>query len=114
LGPLTRSCFQLDEAKGIKESPLLFQNYFFNQKSLLTMKNILFIALFLTFFTACQNATTPKTDAAETAKPAPTTAVELKTDTTHVHVFACPMDPEITGKEGDKCSKCGMALVHKN
>lgn len=25
--------------------------------------------------------------------------------------FACPMHPEITGKEGDKCSKCGMTLV---
>ncbi len=25
--------------------------------------------------------------------------------------FTCPMHPEITGKEGDKCSKCGMALV---
>jgi len=22
----------------------------------------------------------------------------------------CPMHPEITGKEGDKCSKCGMTL----
>ena len=26
------------------------------------------------------------------------------------HVYACPMHPEITGKEGDKCSKCGMDL----
>lgn len=26
------------------------------------------------------------------------------------HVFACPMHPEITGKEGDKCSECGMDL----
>ncbi|MEP2026179.1 MAG: heavy metal-binding domain-containing protein [Reichenbachiella sp.] len=25
-------------------------------------------------------------------------------------VYACPMHPEIVGKEGDKCSKCGMAL----
>jgi hypothetical protein len=22
----------------------------------------------------------------------------------------CPMHPDITGKEGDKCSKCGMPL----
>jgi hypothetical protein len=29
----------------------------------------------------------------------------------HEHVYACPMHPEITGKEGDKCSKCGMKLV---
>jgi hypothetical protein len=25
-------------------------------------------------------------------------------------VYACSMHPEITGKEGDKCSKCGMKL----
>ncbi len=26
---------------------------------------------------------------------------------------ACPAHPEITGKEGDKCSKCGMSLENK-
>jgi hypothetical protein len=25
-------------------------------------------------------------------------------------VYACSMHPEITGKEGDSCSKCGMKL----
>lgn len=25
--------------------------------------------------------------------------------------YTCPMHPEIIGKEGDKCSKCGMKLV---
>lgn len=25
-------------------------------------------------------------------------------------VYACPMHPEVTGKAGDKCSKCGMDL----
>ncbi len=24
--------------------------------------------------------------------------------------YACPMHPEVTGEEGDKCSKCGMKL----
>lgn len=24
--------------------------------------------------------------------------------------YACPMHPEVTGKEGDKCTKCGMML----
>jgi hypothetical protein len=24
--------------------------------------------------------------------------------------YACPMHPEVTGKDGDKCSKCGMKL----
>ncbi len=25
--------------------------------------------------------------------------------------YACPMHPEVTGKEGDKCNKCGMKLT---
>jgi hypothetical protein len=32
-----------------------------------------------------------------------------KKDSTQV-VYACSMHPEVTGKEGDKCSKCGMNL----
>lgn len=27
------------------------------------------------------------------------------------NVYACPMHPEVTGKKGDKCPKCGMDLV---
>lgn len=30
----------------------------------------------------------------------------------HEHRFSCPMHPEVTGKEGDTCPKCGMKLVH--
>ncbi|MEO8591170.1 MAG: heavy metal-binding domain-containing protein [Flavobacteriales bacterium] len=35
-----------------------------------------------------------------------------KADSTGVSTqqYACPMHPEVTGKEGDKCPKCGMAL----
>lgn len=36
-------------------------------------------------------------------------------DSTAMHseegmAYACPMHPEVTGKEGDKCPKCGMYL----
>lgn len=27
--------------------------------------------------------------------------------------YTCPMHPEVTGKQGDKCPKCGMDLTHK-
>lgn len=33
-----------------------------------------------------------------------------KTEQAEEIAFACPMHPEVTGKEGDTCSKCGMAL----
>lgn len=28
-----------------------------------------------------------------------------------IATYACPMHPEVTGNEGDKCPKCGMNLV---
>lgn len=39
----------------------------------------------------------------------------MEDDTTNHHdemamVYACTMHPEVTGKEGDKYSKCGMKL----
>ena len=39
----------------------------------------------------------------------------MKSDTTKQYdkmemAYACPMHPEVTGKEGDTCSKCGMKL----
>ncbi len=30
------------------------------------------------------------------------------------HIYACPMHPEVTGKEGDNCPKCGMKLEHND
>lgn len=35
---------------------------------------------------------------------------EHKEGEDHDVVYACSMHPEVTGKEGDKCSKCGMKL----
>jgi hypothetical protein len=35
---------------------------------------------------------------------------QTKADTTAV-TYACPMHPEVTGKENETCSKCGMKLV---
>jgi hypothetical protein len=34
---------------------------------------------------------------------------QAKSDSTAT-AYACSMHPEVTGKEGDKCSKCGMKL----
>jgi hypothetical protein len=37
-----------------------------------------------------------------------------KDSTAHVHTYACPMHPEVTGKEGDTCPKCGVKLEHSD
>lgn len=50
------------------------------------------------FLTACNN-TQNKSSNMENYQHANTTSV-----------YACPMHPEETGKQGDKCSKCGMDL----
>jgi len=38
-----------------------------------------------------------------------TTALHDEMDSTQM-AYACPMHPEVTGKAGDTCSKCGMKL----
>jgi hypothetical protein len=35
-------------------------------------------------------------------------------DEGHVHTYACPMHPEVTGHEGESCPKCGMKLEHND
>ena len=76
------------------------------------MKNLIFVSFIILGFAACDNTKTA--DTAKMNSSTSETKMTVKTDTaTHVQVYACPMHPEITGKEGDKCSKCGMALVRK-
>ncbi len=36
---------------------------------------------------------------------------KLNTMENHEEMYACPMHPEITGKMGEKCSKCDMKLT---
>jgi rRNA maturation protein Nop10 len=61
----------------------------------------------LAIFAACNNSSAKKTEETNSAK------MEM----THEggdHVYACPMHPEVTGKEGDECPKCGMKLEHND
>ena len=37
-------------------------------------------------------------------------ATAARSETGHEHTFRCPMHPEVMGKEGDNCQKCGMKL----
>jgi hypothetical protein len=79
------------------------------------MKKIQFLSglLVILLAIACKNtgseATAPMADTTAAAQAAVDTMM-APMDTTAV-AFACSMHPEVTGKEGDKCSKCGMALV---
>lgn len=63
------------------------------------MKNITILAVIMAFtLTACNSQKTKETQTNE--KIANTEKM-----------YACSMHPEVTGKEGDTCSKCSMALT---
>lgn len=71
------------------------------KKSLRITATLLAISATL-FMYACNNSG---------STPAKTEAHENEGEGHH-HVYSCPMHPEVTGKEGDTCSKCGMPLEH--
>lgn len=64
------------------------------------MRKLTLIFFTSIFMYACSNEKTA--DTAETAS----------TEVDHEHIYSCPMHPEVTGKEGDTCPKCGMKLEH--
>lgn len=63
------------------------------------MKNIILSAIAMTFVMVSCNQKNKEV----------TTNSETKESTSQL--YACPMHPEITGKKGEKCSKCGMELT---
>ena len=82
------------------------------------MKNLLGALLLLLIAVGC-NSKTNKTEtttsetAVETtdttgAAPSGNTAAE---EPVAEQLYACPMHPEVKGKKGEKCSKCGMELT---
>jgi len=67
------------------------------------MKKIFFLSAALTvavLFMACGNNNSKNNGTAETINPADSNKL-----------YACPMHPEVTGKKGEKCTKCGMELT---
>ena len=59
------------------------------------------------FLGACNNSSQSKTETADTAS-------SKMTHDGDDHIYACPMHPEVTGKESDTCPKCGMKLEHND
>ena len=68
------------------------------------MKKIAAILLSGMTFYACSNDKTSDVKDADVSK----------TVDAHEHTYRCPMHPEVTGKEGDTCPKCGMKLEHSD
>jgi rRNA maturation protein Nop10 len=76
-------------------------------KQVLKITMTIFAISTVAVFAACNNSGDKKASAADTTK----------TEKSHEggdHIYACPMHPEVTGKEGDTCPKCGMKLEHND
>ena len=68
-------------------------------KSVIKVSSVILLVASIFMFNSCNNSGNEK----------PVTAED-----NHEHIYACPMHPEVTGHEGEKCSKCGMTLEHND
>ena len=73
------------------------------------MKNIICLSLLLAVFIGCNSKTKTETATPETTVETVDTTAAEKPVAEELH--ACPMHPEVKGKKGEKCSKCGMGLT---
>lgn len=75
------------------------------------MKKVIFSVIIMAFILVSCNPKNEK--AASTDSTTETTKVTETTEATEVtdELYACSMHNEITGKKGEKCSKCGMELT---
>ena len=64
------------------------------------MKNVFLSVLAMVFVLIACNSNTDKTKETKTEKES------IPTE----QMYACSMHPEVIGKKGDKCPKCGMEL----
>lgn len=78
------------------------------KNTLLIIGTIIAFTAGATVFTSCGSNTSSEDESTEQS--------DMEMDSEHSETMAeathvCPMHPEITGLEGDTCSKCGMDLT---
>ncbi len=80
------------------------------------MKTIIFLSIAISSVVACNSKSTTtennsQIDSTATESTAPVTIDTTKAEAPVAELYACPMHPEVQGKKGDECPKCGMALT---
>ncbi len=70
-----------------------------NNLKILIMKSLIITAILAITLISCNKKSNEKENAT------------TETSTNSNELFSCSMHPEITGKKGEKCSKCGMELT---
>lgn len=67
------------------------------------------------FVSSCNNTNkTEETTETTAVNAGGTTDATTGSEHSGEHTYACPMHPEVTGKKGDMCPKCGMKLEHND
>ena len=79
------------------------------KRTILTFATIIAFTAGTLLITSCSSSSSDQDESTELHEEDAHTDGEAKTTAEATHV--CPMHPEETGLEGDKCSKCGMDLV---
>lgn len=70
------------------------------------MKNLILSAILMAFvFASCESNSTKNSETTTTE------ATGEKAVSNDMEMYCCAMHPELTGKKGDKCSKCDMELT---
>lgn len=80
------------------------------------MKTIIFLSIAISSVVACNSKSTTTENNSQIDSTAAESTAPVAIDTTKaeapvVELYACPMHPEVQGKKGDECPKCGMALT---
>jgi len=83
------------------------------------MKKVIFSAIVMAFLTVSCNQKAKETETTDESHTMGNDNTMMDNDTTMTDhskmkedkMYACPMHPEVTGKKGDKCTKCGMVLT---
>jgi hypothetical protein len=80
-------------------------------KSILAIGTILAFTAGSTLFTSCGSNTHSEDESETTEQHDMDSDHQHDANETMAATHVCPMHPEITGLEGDTCSKCGMDLT---
>jgi PBP1b-binding outer membrane lipoprotein LpoB len=75
------------------------------------MKKIIFSAIIMAFVLVSCNQKNEKVESTDSTIETTQTTETTEPIEVTAELYACPMHPEVTGKKGEKCSKCGMELT---
>ena len=75
------------------------------------MKNLILSAATLAFVLVSCNQKNEKVESTDSKTDTSQSSEKVQPTEATTELYSCSMHPEVTGKKGEKCSKCGMELT---